>query len=213
MIVRRNKTYIKYLLISFVILVLFSFGAFAQRIDLIEIDFHSDILYYLYHYEPNLLTMQIFGSPDYDTLGFAIGPYINIGDFKIEALGGPEFNTSAPIEQHYWHAKLNWFADLTISDNKKIQFISINDFAFGINNIPDKLFNRLDVTFETKSKIDFGLRIQNLNFDWEKFTPNVGILNKIEIGESLWFLLYVAKNIEKIGWYMELDIFYLHIGD
>ncbi len=184
-------------------------SSFAQRLNIIEINIQSYVLYNLYHYEPKLLMCQIYGSPNFSELGYSVGPYWSNKSILIEMPLGVNFTTSVPIEQKFWHTKLNFFAAFPSFDNPKLEITSINDFAWGVDGISDRFYNKFEILYGPY--INAGLRMYSINIDREKFSPYIGIVKRIPVNESISFVLYQGRKVNKSEWLIELDIFFKYI--
>src|SRR3989344_6103788 len=129
----------------------------AQGMDIVEIDVDSGILFFLYHYDPKLLMGQIFGSFDFNQVGYTLGIYFANKSFSIEFPVGALYSAHAPISFTHWKMKVNWFAAFPSFQNPTWEFLSINDFSWGRNGSPNMSFTRFDVLYRP---IDMGPRLQ-----------------------------------------------------
>ena len=197
----------RYIIIAVLCVLLLPATTMAQGMDIVELDFDSHFLYWLYHYEPKYIMGQIFGAPEFDELGYALGLYWSNQFIKIELPVGIKYNTNVPIGQTHWQTKLNWFAAFPSWENAELEIVAINDFGWGVNGNPNKHFNKWEIIY---TPISSGIYLQSFKVGREKFSPFLGITTKIKIGNLVAFQLYQGKKIENSDWMVRLSVFFTY---
>lgn len=187
--------------------------AFSQPkgMDIVELDFDTGFYGLLYHYEPGFsehygLMGQIFGSPEFDELGYTVGLYRESKSFLIELPVGLLFDVNIPTEVKAIKTKLNWFLALPeFGENSVIEINSINDFGWGVRGFPSVHYNQLEAFY--KPAWDFGIRLQSFNVGYEPFAPLLGVIKRVSFGDFQ-FVLYQAVNLRDQKMALQLNVYY-----
>jgi len=178
--------------------------------DIVEIDIDSNVLYFLYHYEPKFskdfgVMGQIFGSHSFDEMGYTIGIYYSTPSFLIEFPVGVLYSTNSPIQLTNIKTKVNWFAGIPkFGKEAKWEITSINDAAWGVRGFPTKIFNKLEVIYTPV--VDAGLRFQSFNVE-EPFAPYLGVAKRVKVG-NVHFFVFQGKNLKYGDWKIELNVLF-----
>ncbi len=198
----------RYVIIVVSLFLLFPAIVLSQGMDIVEIDIDDNILYWLYHYEPKYIMGQIFGSPDFDELGYTIGPYWSNQFIKVELPVGAQYKANTPSQQSHWKAKLNCFASFPSWANPEFEITFVNDFGWGRNNNPDTRFSKLQFIY---TPIEAGIHFRTFKMEGKKSSTCLGLVKRVKFGPAS-FVLFQGKDLKKDDWSIRLDVFltYFH---